>query len=100
MKRFQYVNGAFFEVLEGNRPDPGFRVYVPEEEIEKARVEARQRIADMLEREMNAPDSKDHYSEWNRALRYAIICIRPKFPGGQSRRLRSDPRYRPFLPLP
>ena len=96
MKRFQYVNGAFFEVLEGNRPDPGFRVYVPEEEIEKARVEARQRIADMLEREMNAPDSKDHDSEWNRALRYAIICIRPKF---EASRLVHAEHYRDPKPL-
>lgn len=45
-----------------------------------ARAEERERIADMLEREMNAPDSKDHDAEWNRvtrnALRYAITCIR------------------------
>ena len=45
-----------------------------------ARADERERIADMLEREMNAPDSKDHAAEWNRvtrdALRYAITCIR------------------------
>ena len=44
----------------------------------------RERIADMLEREMNAPDSKDHDAEWNRvtrnALRYAITCIRHRRP--------------------
>ena len=47
---------------------------------ESARADERARIADMLEREMNAPDSKDHAAEWNRvtrdALRYAITCIR------------------------
>jgi hypothetical protein len=48
--------------------------------LERARADERERIADMIEREMNAPDSKDHAAEWNRvtrdALRYAITCIR------------------------